>query len=231
MHSTTVRFPGLVRALALTGTMMAATLAQAQDAAIPMPRPTEEQAAGLEAGDWLVRARIAGLFPVDETSSVGLIGGRIETPDMILPDLQIAYFLTDRISVEGQAGVVRTRPRIVGSIIGEFEIGTIWSAAVSGSIQYHFLPDQRLNPYVGIGASYSHPISTKPARGVSDFDVKAQTSLLIQAGADYRISGDWFGNAVARYLVVPEQVYQGGGASFESDADMVFVGAGIGYRF
>jgi len=69
---------------------------------------------GLKAGDWLVRARAAGLFPVEETSTVGLIGGRIEVPAMLLPDLQLAYFLTDHISIEGQAGVIRTRPRIVG---------------------------------------------------------------------------------------------------------------------
>lgn len=186
---------------------------------------------GLEAGDWLVRARTAGLFPVQETSTVGLIGGRIEVPDMLLPDLQLAYFLTDHISIEGQAGVIQTRPRIVGSLIGDFDIGSIWSAAGAASVQYHFRPESRFNPYMGVGISYSRPISIKPDKGITDFDVSSQTSIMIQAGADYQIAGNWFGNAVSKYLFVPEQTYQSQSSTFVSDSDMIFAGAGIGYRF
>jgi outer membrane protein len=199
---------------------------------IPAPASAAEAPlTGLRAGDWLVRARVAALLPVDETSTVGLIGGRIVTPKMVLPDLLISYFLTDHISIEGQAGVVRTRPRIVESAIGDLDIGTIWSAAAAASIQYHFLPEARLNPYVGVGASYSHAISIEPGERVSDFDVKPQVSLMVQAGADYQLSQNWFANAAAKYMLVPETVYEGGGATFTSDADMVFVGAGVGYRF
>lgn len=195
------------------------------------PASAKAVATGLQAGDWLVRARVAGLFPVAETSTLEPIGGRIETPRMLLPDLQIAWFLLDHVSIEAQGGVVRTRPRIRGSMVGDLEIGTIWSAAAAASVQYHLRPGRRTNPYLGVGISYSHPVSTKPAEGISDFEVKSQTSVMLQAGVDRQLGDDWFGNAVVKYLLVPEQVYEGGGARFTSDMDMVFVGAGIGYRF
>ncbi|MBB3999558.1 OmpW/AlkL family protein [Aureimonas pseudogalii] len=223
---------------ALFAVAASASLASAADVVasasedVVAPAPSlEAPLTGLRAGDWLVRARVAALLPVDETSTVGLIGGRIVTPEMVIPDVLISYFLTDHISVEGQAGVVRTRPRIVDSAIGDLDIGTIWSAAAAASVQYHFLPEARFNPYVGVGASYSHAFSIKPGERVSDFDVKPQVSLIVQAGADYQISQNWFANAAAKYMLVPETVYEGGGATFTSDADMVFVGAGIGYRF
>ncbi|WP_192843246.1 OmpW family protein [Aureimonas sp. AU12] len=215
----------LIQGLALSWSSAQAADQFDQDLAPPMATQ------GLKAGNWLVRGRIAGLMPVNETSTVGLIGGHINVPDMLLPDLQIAYFLTDHISIEGQAGIIRTRPRIVGSFIGDFDIGSIWSAAGAASVQYHFMPEARFNPYLGAGISYSRPVSIKPDEGITDFSVSAQTSIMIQAGADYQIAGNWFGNAVAKYLFVPEQTYESQSATFVSDSNMVFAGVGIGYRF
>ncbi|KQT57732.1 MULTISPECIES: OmpW/AlkL family protein [unclassified Aureimonas] len=229
----TQKLHSLALIIVLHGAATVWSEAKAADAAVPIgsdTAPTAE-AVGLHAGNWLVRARIAGIFPVKETSSIALIGGQIKTPDMVIPDLQIAYFLMDHISIEGQGGVVPTRPKIAGSLVGHFEIGNILSAAASASLQYHFLPDARLNPYMGAGVSYSTPISIKPAEGITDFDVKAQMSIMLQAGADYQISGNWFGNGVAKYIFVPEQVYTSESTKFISDSDIVFVGAGIGYRF
>ncbi len=218
-------------ALASPGGALAADAPLADAPLARGPALEEADAHGLRAGDWLLRARIAGLFPVDETSSVELIGGRIDTPEMILPDVQTAYFLTDHISVEGQVGAIRTRPRILGSLLGDFQVGTIWSLAAAASIQYHFLPKARFNPYAGIGVAHSRPISIDPAPGVSDFEVSSQTSLMLQVGADYHLTGNWFGNAVAKYLFVPEQTYRSQDGRFTSDSDMVFAGVGIGYRF
>lgn len=232
MKARIARYSTPVSAVLMASAWLGCATAQAQGTgAPPDPAVTEAAALGLRAGDWLVRARVAGLFPVDETSKLDPIGGRIKTPRMLLPDLQIAWFLTDHISIEGQGGVVRTRPAIRGSIIGDLEIGTIWSATAAASLQYHLLPRSRTNPYVGVGLSYSHPISTEPAEGISDFTVKSQTSTMLQAGVDHQFGNNWFGNAAVKYFFVPEQIYGGGGAKFTSNLNMVFVGAGIGYRF
>lgn len=232
MKTRIARYSMQISAVLMASVWIGCAAAQAQDTGIlPAPAATHAAAPGLRAGDWLVRARVAGLFPVDETSTLDPIGGRIKTPRMLIPDLQIAWFPTDHISIEGQAGVVRTRPVIEDSIVGDLEIGTIWSAATAASLQYHLLPRQRTNPYVGVGLSYSHPISTEPAEGISRFTVKSQTSVMLQAGVDHQFDDHWFGNAAVKYLLVPEQVYEGGGARFTSDLDMIFVGAGIGYRF
>ncbi|TCP65571.1 OmpW family outer membrane protein [Sphingomonas sp. PP-CE-1G-424] len=218
--------------LMVSACLCCARVAEAQEVeSPPLASPIQATAIGLQAGNWLVRARVAGVFPVDETSVIEPIGGRIETPRMLLPDLQIAWFLTEHISLEGQGGVVRTRPRIRDSIIGDFKIGTIGSAAAAASLQYHVLPGRRINPYIGAGVSYSHPIWTEPADGISDFKVKSQMSVMLQAGVDRQLGANWFSNAVVKYLLVPEQVYESGSARFTSGMDMVLVGAGIGYRF
>lgn len=225
------RHPTLMSAALMISAWPDCAAAQAVDTLKPAPASTEEAVPGLRTGDWLVRGRVAGLFPVNESSVLDPIGGRIETPRMLLPDLQIAWFVTEHVSIEAQGGVIRTRPRIRSSMIGNFDIGTIWSAAAAASVQYHILPGRRTNPYVGAGLSYSQPVSTKPDDGIADFKVKSQASLMLQIGVDHQLADHWFSNAVVKYIFVPKQVYEGDGANFTSDMDMVFVGAGFGYRF
>nr|WP_280137229.1 OmpW family outer membrane protein [Aureimonas sp. Leaf454] len=179
----------------------------------------------------MVRGRIMGLFPLHEASDLGFIGGRIETPVQVLPDGEVTHFLTDHVSIELQGGVVASKPVIRDSIVGEIEIGTIWTAAVGAAAQYHFLPGARLNPYVGVGVNVSWPVRIEPGPGVADFDIDRLVAPALQAGADYQLSDSWFANTSLRYSFVPGHAYSSAGAKYLSDLDMLAVSAGFGYRF
>lgn len=197
------------------------------------PATTESFSAakGLKAGDWLVHGRIIGMIPTERTSRIAFIGGRVDTPAAVLPDLDVSYFLTDHLAVSGQAGAIRSRPVIRNSLVGDIAIGSIWNAVVSGVVRYHFLPNARFNPYLGVGASATTSIAVYPAKGIPAFTVKSQTSPLIQAGFDYHLTGNWFGNAMVKYVFVPPVSYEVAGVDVKADLNMLVVGAGIGYRF
>lgn len=162
---------------------------------------------------------------------IEFIGGRVDTPAAVLPDLDVSYFLTDHLAVSGQAGAIRSRPVIRNSLVGDIAIGSIWNAVVSGVVRYHFLPNARFNPYLGVGASATTSIAVYPAKGIPAFTVKSQTSPLIQAGFDYHLTGNWFGNAMVKYVFVPPVSYEVAGVDVKADLNMLVVGAGIGYRF
>jgi outer membrane protein len=222
--------PRLVPVLA--GLLALAPPGAARAAEPPGPAAASlEPGAGLRAGDWLVRGRIAGSIPTESRARIDLIGGRVETPAALLPDLDVSYFLTDHVAFEAQAGAVRTRPVIRDSLVGDIAIGSIWNAAAMGLVQLHLLPGARLNPYVGIGVAASTPIAITPARGIPDFKLKAQVSPVLQAGLDYHLGGNWFANAMVKYVFVPTQSYAIGGVKVEADLNMLVVGAGLGYRF
>ncbi|GJD84736.1 OmpW/AlkL family protein [Methylobacterium haplocladii] len=187
--------------------------------------------AGLQAGDWLVRGRLSGSIPTQRRSHIDLIGGKIDTPAAILPDFDVSYFLTDHVAIEGQAGAVRTRPAIRNSLVGDIAIGSIWNAAAMGIVQYHFLPIARLNPYLGVGVAATTPLAIEPARGIPDFKLKSQASPVLQAGFDYRITGNWFANAMVKYVFLPRSAYELGGVKVTAEMNMLIVGAGLGYRF
>jgi outer membrane protein len=222
--------PRLVPVLA--GLLALAPPGAARAAEPPGPAAASlEPGAGLRAGDWLVRGRIAGSIPTESRARIDLIGGRVETPAALLPDLDVSYFLTDHVAFEAQAGAVRTRPVIRDSLVGDIAIGSIWNAAAMGLVQLHLLPGARLNPYVGIGVAASTPIAITPARGIPDFKLKAQVSPVLQAGLDYHLGGNWYANAMVKYVFVPPQAYTIGGVKVEVDLNMLVVGAGLGYRF
>jgi outer membrane protein len=188
-------------------------------------------AAGLQAGDWLVRGRLAGTIPMQRSSRIEFIGGQIDTPTAILPDFDVSYFLTDHIAVEAQAGAVRTRPVIRNSLLGDIAIGSIWSAAAMGTVQYHILPNARLNPYLGVGVAANTPLAIEPAAGIPDFKLKSQASFVIQAGLDYHLTGNWFANTTVKCVFLPRQSYAVAGVKVEAEMNMLIVGAGLGYRF
>lgn len=196
--------------------------------------PAADTAAGpgLTAGSLLVRGRVVGAIPVGQFSRVEPIGGRVVTPARILPDLDVTYFLSDHLAVAGQVGVVSTRTSIRGSFVGDLPIGSTWSLSATGALQFHFLPHNAFNPYLGAGAGYTHPIAYEPAKPfVTRMKADPQLGPILQAGFDYHLGGDWYANLEIKKIFLPPQVSRIGPGSATVRLDMLIVGAGVGYRF
>ncbi|RYB06138.1 OmpW/AlkL family protein [Lichenibacterium ramalinae] len=211
---------------------------------LPAPSPARSPAAvapqpaapplegGLTAGSFLVRGRIIGAIPVDQRSRIDLIGGRIVTPARALPDLDVSYFMTDHFAVAAQFGIVPTRTSIRNSLLGNFPVGTVWSASTTAALQYHLLPLSTFNPYVGVGVGATVPLAYQPARPlVTAIKSDPQVGPMIQVGLDYHLGGNWYANAELKQIFLPVQVAHVGPVSATVKLDMLIVGAGLGYRF
>ncbi|ARO55544.1 putative outer membrane protein, OmpW family [Methylorubrum extorquens] len=187
---------------------------------------------GLTAGSFLVRGRVVGSIPVGQFSRVEPIGGRVITPARALPDLDVTYFLSDHFAVAGQLGVVSTKTSIRGSLIGDLTIGSTWSFAMTGAVQFHFLPHGPFNPYIGAGAGYTHPIAYEPAKPlITEMKADPQLGPMLQAGFDYHLGGNWYANMEIKKIFLPPQVSRIGSGTTTVRLDMLIIGAGIGYRF
>jgi len=199
------------------------------EAAEPAANPVS---GGLTAGSLLVRGRVVGSIPVGQFSRVEPIGGRVITPARALPDLDVTYFLSDHFALAGQVGVVSTRTSIRNSLIGDLPIGSTWSLAMTGAVQFHFLPHGVFNPYIGAGAGYTHPIAYEPAKPlITKMEADPQLGPMLQAGFDCHLGGDWYANMEIKKIFLPPQVSRIGTGSATVRLDMLIIGAGIGYRF
>lgn len=84
------------------------------------------------------------------------------------------------------------------------------------SLQYHFLPDGKIRPYVGAGLNATIFFDEKTTGALDGTDLKLDDSFGVagQVGVDFAVSDDWFVNVDVRW--------------FDIDTDASLDGTGIG---
>ena len=182
-------------------------------------------------GKWLVRVMALDIRQTNVRSEVPDIGGKIDIAPIIQPGLDISYFVTDHWAVEFQGGIAKNDYRIAGSAIGDFDIGSVETLSLGLTLQYHFRPTPNLKPYLGVGLIHTRTRAVKPADNIPDFDVEDINSVVLNAGVDYRLSGNWFASASLRYILIP--TYRAKGEAFDTEVKLnaLVSGIGVGYRF
>lgn len=189
-------------------------------------------ARGFEAGDVMTRWRISGLVPYNQQSTVDLIGGHVNVPSMILPDLDVSVFLSEHWSVTGQTGVLNTKIKVEDSLYGDIDVGTVWTLPLSLAVQYHPEMEGRFKPYIGAGMVATWYFGEKPAGGhVQDFSVSTSYAPLLKVGFDYQIDDKWFANFELKQIFTPTQTIQNQGISARTSLETISAGFGVAYRF
>ncbi|PPT47860.1 OmpW/AlkL family protein [Xanthomonas arboricola] len=191
----------------------------------------EQAAAAPARGDVLVRVMALDVTVARIDSTIPSVGGKVDTPDKLVPGADLSYFIADHWAVEGQGGPFVRVYRVRQSLIGDFDVGRIHTRAVSLVLQYHLRPSAKLKPYLGLGLNYAWSGDVEPAAGIPDFKVSDITSGIASLGGDYRVTDRWFLSGSVRYLLSPTYQFRGHGFNATVKLDTLVVGAGIGYRF
>ncbi len=193
-----------------------------------VPDPT-----GLTAGTLLLRGRVVGILPDNSNNSISEIGGHINVSNSVTPEVDLSYFFTDHIAIEGETGITHNKLTAEDTALGTIDVGTVWGAPVIGLLQYHFLPRSRWNPYAGVGVAFLPYFDAEPAGGlVQQLSVKSEVGAAFQAGLDVQIAGRWYGNFDIKKLIISSYASVDDGAITSSGhISPLIVGLGIGYRF
>lgn len=177
-----------------------------------------------------VRARAIGVFP-QESSTVS-VGGKANVGNALTPEADLSYFLTDEVSAELIAAT--SQHHLSHTAAGD--LGRAWILPPTLTIQYHPLPQERFNPYVGAGLNYSVFYGEESAHGnnVTGLDVDGGIGYALQAGFDYWIGEHWGVNVDVKklYLNIDADMRVGGApVTADIDLDPWIVGTGVSYRF
>jgi outer membrane protein len=200
-----------------------------------------------EAGDWLVRGRIVHINPNDDSGTLTLDGTDsnakgVKVDNDTIPELDITYMITKNWGAElilGYSDHTVTAEKS-WSTLGDVIDSKVLPPTLT--LQYHFMPDSNIRPYVGAGINYTYFFDEKvvgPALPASGSKVKLEDSwgLAFQAGVDISINEDWFFNADVKYIDIDTKakfsnVIDGThSASISADIDPFVFGVGIGRRF
>lgn len=205
-----------------------------------------------EAGDWLIRGRIININPQDSSSSLstsglGDIGKGIGVNSDTIPELDITYMISRNWGVELILGysehTVRTH-KAAGATVGSLGSRDVIDTKVlppTLTLQYHFLPDSNIRPYVGAGINYTYffdeSVPSKSGVAAAGDKVKLDSSwgFAVQAGVDVAINDDWFVNLDVKYIDIDTTGHfkntVAGSIKVDSDIDPLVFGIGIGRRF
>ena len=155
-----------------------------------------------------------------------------------MPELDFTYFLTDNIAAELILATTIHQASVVGSTLGNVDLGTVRLLPPTLLLQYHFLPKGDISPYVGAGINYTIFYDKSGGAGnnavtVSSIDYSNGFGYAFQVGVDFKIDDKWHLNADMKKIFLKTDINLNRGAVKVNDADVDpwIIGVGVGYTF
>lgn len=221
-----------------------------------------------EAGDWVVRARVVNINPDEDSNLTAFtappgggvrLDGELTVDSNTIPELDISYYVTKNIALElilalGSKHDVKLKkttdtlsntPGFLNENLGEVNV-----LPPTLTAQWHFNPDQLIDPYVGLGVTYARFLDKNLKHsgdgpnntlGVAGGEIEVDRNswgLALQAGVDINLEGGWMINADVKKLYIDTDVsFKGRDGVFPKqkidslDIDPWVVGIGVGKRF
>lgn len=169
---------------------------------------------------WLVRA---GISQVEPKSNNGSLGGGVAVDRQIGPSLNVAYFFSPNIAVD----VLGALPFEHDISIGGVYAGSTKHVPPTVSLQYHFLPDAAVQPFVGVGANYTFFTDEK----LGGVKLKDSFGAAAQIGIDIPLNKQWLVGLDARYIDIDTTAKLGGVDIGDVHIDPMVYSLNMGYRF
>lgn len=193
-------------------------------------------------GDVLVRLRGIMVAPTEDSSAVlpTFPTASVSVDNSIVPEIDFTYFLTNNIGLELIAATSWHDISGEGSLAGLGEIADTMVLPPTLTVQYHFMPDAKIRPYVGAGVNYTifysegAKASLTNAIGQTSVGLSDSVGWAVQAGVDVDISKRYFLNADIKYIDInTTATLNTGGLINKVDVDLnpIVAGVGIGMRF
>lgn len=214
--------------------LLCTALATAAGAAMP---------AVAEAGDVLLRVRGIYVTPTEESGDIlpAFPGEGVELTDAVAPEIDITYMATDHVGLELIAATTKHEARGVTGTTGSLgDLVETWVLPPTVTLQYHFLPEGNVRPYVGAGLNYTifwdeeaqDPLTD--AVGPTDVSLSDSFGWALQAGVDIDITERFFLNLDAKYIDMDTDVRldttAAGRQGVDVDVNPFVFGVGFGMK-
>lgn len=181
-------------------------------------------------GSWEYRVRAIGVLPDSGGSTT--IGGTPHADNAVVPEFDISYFFTPNIAAEL---ILATSPHdltLKNSTLGDLDLGSTWVLPPTLTLQYHFMPEEKFNPYIGAGINYTLPYAEKDGDDTNKLEADGSFGWALQAGADYWLNDHWGVNVdVKKIFVDVDASINNGAITGNVELDPWVIGTGVAYRF
>jgi outer membrane protein len=197
------------------------------------PAQADDTPAFFDAGSILVRARADAVIPENFSSSISEIGGSVKGTTDFIPELDLSYFLTPKLSVEAIAGSSEHMISAQNSALGpQVDVGKIWVLPPTVTLQYH-QQVRNFIPYAGVGLTVMIFYASQPdhGNGITKVDYSNSAGPALNAGFDYVVAPHWVLNFDVKQMFVNTTAKINGVITAKTALSPTVAGVGIGYRF
>jgi outer membrane protein len=185
---------------------------------------TVSTASAYQAGDWIVRAGAAGVYPTGDGNVKGIPDAKVEADSAWSLGLNGTYMATNNIGIELLAAwPFKHDIDCKGSISALGTCADTKHLPPTLTVQWHFDTGSKFHPYVGVGVNYTYFFDTNTKGDLKDaggkLDLDNSWGLAGEIGLDYDLGNDW---------LIGGQIYY---MDIDSDARLKISGLGYNEKF
>lgn len=182
-----------------------------------------------EAYPWVFKL---GAHVVDPKSDNGALAGgtlRADVDSDIKPTITGEYLFTPNLGLE----VLASWPFQHELKLNGAKAATFKQLPPTVSLQYHFLADARVSPFLGLGLNYTHVFSEKTYGPLAGTQLAVDDSWGVAAhvGVDFRFDARWLLTVDARWIDIDAKAKVNGAEVGKVHVDPWVYGVAVGYRF
>ena len=179
-----------------------------------------------EAGQWIVRAGIGTVMPDDDnlrlpeiTIDPLTINASVQVDDGTSLTLTGTYMFSKNWAIDILASWPFKHDIDLDATIfdgvttqsGSVPFGEVEHLPPTVSVQYHFRPDAKFQPFVGLGVNYTLILSEDldsdiVAAGIVDYSLDNSFGVAAQVGADWMINDNWMINFDLRMIQIESEL-------------------------
>ena len=181
---------------------------------------------------WQVRLRGIAVVP-DESAEITAIGGSVDIQNDYVPELDITYFLTEKVALELILATTKHGVTATDTILGDVYLGNINLLPPTLTLQYHFNPHGKIRPYLGAGVNWTLFFDEDPSGGViADIKFANSFGVALKAGVDIALDEHWMVNLDVKKIWLDTKATINDGAIIANvNVNPWIFGVGFGYRF
>lgn len=180
--------------------------------------------ASAAASPWLVRAGISQIAPQSDNGNLSV--GKATVDNSVGPSLNVAYYVTPHWAVD----VLAALPFKHDFSINGADAGSTKHLPPTVTLQYHFLPQARIQPYVGAGFNYTFFMEERLNSG-NKLEMEDSFGLALQAGVDVPLNDRWRVGLDARHVDIDSKARVDGQSIGTIQIDPTVYSLNLGYRF
>ncbi len=181
-----------------------------------------------EEGSWVLRAGVGMVAPESNNLDLGP-GGTIEVDDGTSLTLTGTYMFTQNWAFD----ILAAWPFSHDIELGGVKVAETDHLPPTFSVQYHFLPDGKFQPYFGAGLNYTTFFSTDTTGplAASRLSLDDSFGFAAQLGADVALQNDWVINFDFRYINIETDAKLDGVKLGTVDINPFVYSISVGKRF